>query len=912
MGWGHSLRAGIRATLRSGLRTRILTWIFIPTAIILALVALVNFYAYQRVTTDLVDARDQELTRLSASQLGAELKEYPVLLDSFARQAGFQAGDARQAAAGLLEARNRLVVFDGGVVVLDSFGRLLAAEPERPGDLGEDWSGQAFYRQITRELQPAFSNIERVGSVEVVVVAVPVTGEQGQYLGVMAGMFRVGAPEVSAFYGEIVKLRIGEGGRTYLLDGSGRVLYHSESGQIGADYSTRPAGRQALLGQVGSLRSIDQEGRDVLAAFGPVPGTPWQLVTELDWATLTAESRGYRSFLLLLLALGLLVPLAVVAIGVQRISRPLDELIQAAGEVASGKFGRILPSQSADEIGELTRQFNRMSSELRESYALLEKRVADRTQELEALYAADEELLRHLDVDRVLKALVDVAVERLFADKSSLMVWDEARARLVVRASHGFSSDTLAQMVFAPGEGVASQVAASGVPAVIEDTGDDERVATRVTAAEGIRSFMHFPIKVGDQVFGVFNVSFLEPRAFDAEEQRLFGALAQRAALAIENARLYREEQDRRQELQTLLEVASAASSSLDLDEMLRSTLDRLVAQVGASRAGVMLIDDRTGELETSLIRPERDIELADLAEMVRACQEVVASGEPLVVAPDPDQNFLEPGALLPLRIRGKVLGVLVIIGREKERFSREQQVLFQSIADQLGIAVENARLYEQAEEAAVAAERSRLARELHDAVTQTLFSASLIAEVLPRLWERDPEEGLRRLAEIRELSRGALAEMRTLLLELRPAALADTALGDLLRQLCEAFNSRARVPVTLESAGECSPPLEVKIALYRITQEALNNVAKHAAASAVSIKLQCGPDAVRLSIEDDGRGFVHATLSPEHLGLEIMQERAEAIQADLSIVSVPGEGTRVEVNWKMEAVRMIGGVQHA
>ena len=113
--------------------------------------------------------------------------------------------------------------------------------------------------------------------------------------------------------------------------------------------------------------------------------------------------------------------------------------------------------------------------------------------------------------------------------------------------------------------------------------------------------------------------------------------------------------------------------------------------------------------------------------------------------------------------------------------------------------------------------ERIRLARDLHDAVSQTLFSTSLIAEVLPRLWERNKEEGLQKLEEVRQLTRGALAEMRTLLFELRPAALADAELSDLLRQLAESVIGRARVPVTLEVEGTCVIPPDVKIAFYRI-----------------------------------------------------------------------------------------------
>jgi len=316
-----------------------------------------------------------------------------------------------------------------------------------------------------------------------------------------------------------------------------------------------------------------------------------------------------------------------------------------------------------------------------------------------------------------------------------------------------------------------------------------------------------------------------------------------------------------------------------------------------------MLLDVDSGELEPRMLRPERPIAPDDLAELTRACREVVASGEPLYVPPDEERGFIEPGALLPLRVRGQVLGVLVIVGPEGGRFSRGQ-------ADQVGVAVENARLYEQAEQAA-AAERSRLARDLHDAVTQPLFSASLIAEVLPWLWERDSEEGRRRLEELRQLTRGALAEMRTLLLELRLSALIDAELGDLLRQLAESITGRAQLPVAVEVEGQCALPPTVKVALYRIAQEALNNVTKHAGASRVSVRLRCAPPLspsqareikggeVELCISDDGRGFEPEDVPPKSLGLGIMRERAEAIGATLEIKSRVGHGTEVVVVWK-------------
>jgi PAS domain S-box-containing protein len=206
----------------------------------------------------------------------------------------------------------------------------------------------------------------------------------------------------------------------------------------------------------------------------------------------------------------------------------------------------------------------------------------------------------------------------------------------------------------------------------------------------------------------------------------------------------------------------------------------------------------------------------------------------------------------------------------------------------------------QQLKERAAIQERSRLARDLHDAVSQTLFSASLIAEVIPKLWERNPEEGRKRLEEIRQLTRGALAEMRTLLLELRPAALTDAELGDLLRQLSESITGRARIPVTVDIQGRCEMSPEVKVALYRIAQEALNNVAKHSKATRAEVTLHCQPQGVNLTISDNGKGFDVQGVQAESLGLGIMRERTRGIGARLSVDSQVKKGTKIRVDWEL------------
>jgi PAS domain S-box-containing protein len=253
----------------------------------------------------------------------------------------------------------------------------------------------------------------------------------------------------------------------------------------------------------------------------------------------------------------------------------------------------------------------------------------------------------------------------------------------------------------------------------------------------------------------------------------------------------------------------------------------------------------------------------------------------------------------IPLTVQGRLIGSMGIAQTRKNYFTAHHADLAISVANQVAITMVNAELYGHARALAILQERQRLAQNLHDAVNQSLFSAGLIAEVLPRLWERDPDEARRSLEDLRRLTRGALAEMRALLAELRPTTLTDTEFGDLLRLLGSAFTGRTNVPVTETIRGEGSLPAETQVAIYRICQEALNNIAKHAKASQVEIDLCHAPRGLELHIRDNGCGFVTSDLTPSgHYGLGMMRERAQAVGAILTITSQPGQGTDVAIAW--------------
>jgi PAS domain S-box-containing protein len=377
--------------------------------------------------------------------------------------------------------------------------------------------------------------------------------------------------------------------------------------------------------------------------------------------------------------------------------------------------------------------------------------------------------------------------------------------------------------------------------------------------------------------------------------------------------------QERTLELATLLEVSNSVASTLELEPSLEKILDGLKSVVEYNGAAISTIDD--GILRTISVRAPSEVsEPPEPLQLSRSklAEEVVRRNESLAI-PDAGQDVKGESALVrslfseeqvqrirsliavPIVARNRTIGLLSLGHGEAGHYTDKQVQLASAFADLAALALEHDRYHTQTKQFAVMRERERLARDLHDAVTQTLFSVSIVADSLPRLWERDHDEGLNRLEDLRQMTRGALAEMRTLLFELRPGSLADADPRDLLGQLAESMSGRGRVPidVDVDVEGECSESPEVKVAFYRITQEALNNVVKHAKATRATVSLHFRQKDAELVVEDDGIGFDPSNVPPLKLGIAIMHERAGRIGASLKIESNKDQGTTVTVLWQ-------------
>jgi signal transduction histidine kinase/transcriptional regulator with XRE-family HTH domain len=438
---------------------------------------------------------------------------------------------------------------------------------------------------------------------------------------------------------------------------------------------------------------------------------------------------------------------------------------------------------------------------------------------------------------------------------------------------------------------------------------------------EGIKSMIATPVHVKDKLYGSLHLYFAEQRQFAAEDVELAKTFGDQAALALENSQSHDQTERRAKVAESLRDIMEVLNSDMPFDKV----LDRIVSQasnlLGAAAVAVYKLFP-----EEALLRIQAAAGLsAEYAAQMSipvgeaAVGKAVLTKEPFQVydisaaftdeddiASDPKRRQLlhklvvEYRSVLavPLIIKDEVYGGITVYYQEPREWSAEDIDLASTFANHIALAIEHERLDARSKEAAVSTERNRLARELHDAVTQTLFSASLIAEVLPRIWDKDEEAGRQRLEELRGLTRGALAEMRTLLLELRPKALLDADLRDLLQQLADAATTAGRVPVDVVIKGDTPVPGDVKVTFYRIAQEALNNVAKHSGATEAEITLLLSDKTAEMRVLDNGRGFEGSPGKPDSLGLGIMTERAAVIGGELIIKSELGRGTSVIIRW--------------
>ncbi len=550
-----------------------------------------------------------------------------------------------------------------------------------------------------------------------------------------------------------------------------------------------------------------------------------------------------------------------------------------------------------------------------------ENRQRHHITELRTINRIGRQIASVLDLDELLPFIVKAVQKDSEYHYVNVFLRDTSGRNMVLRASSGDYGYALplGTSLKIGEEGVVGWVAQSGKPMLVNDVAKEPRYyATR--ELQLTRSELAVPVKLGHQVVGVLDIESDQLGAFDDADLQSARTLADQIAVALRNAELFEAERTRREETAIILDVTRAVNSTLLLDEVLRVAANSIGKSVGVPDCGMYLLDETGSRLvpgqgsDTPLIKQlgkkytDTPLDVTSspfLEEILRTKRPVIsahADTDPRTNKSVIDAFGIRSLLAVPFVARDRVLGIAMVTAHEGYcDFQPERVELAAGIANSVALAIENARLYERTRGLAIMEERNRLAREIHDTIAQGLTGIILQLEAADQLMESNPERAQMRIQKATALARNSLQEARRSVWNLRPSPLEDKQLVDAIRQELERQAEEASWKTNFRLEGEVPVlPGEMENGLYRIVQEVLNNVSKHAEASHVEVSLGFEHNTIKLRITDDGVGFDPATTRSARVdggfGLLGLQERARLLGGVLKIESASGQGTVMEI----------------
>jgi PAS domain S-box-containing protein len=598
----------------------------------------------------------------------------------------------------------------------------------------------------------------------------------------------------------------------------------------------------------------------------------------------------------------------------------------------------------------------RDATERVQALELLEQGVAERTQELSTLLEVTHNVASTLELEPLLERILQQL--RLVADysRASITIGEDDLTTLSAWGDDPGKPLPEHQPLYVDALGVVGEKMRAGKPSIINDMRSDD-VAARIMqeaiarsqealssesreALEAIqreeRSVLLVPVMLKEDLIGGLTLRHKVPGYYAERHAKVAMGIANQAAVAIGNARLYRQAQETTRKTAALVQTASQIAFGGSLQSTLEVLCERVASVVGAVASSVLLYDNDTQlpQMAAAHGLPEGYVEALNgiLGSGVKMLMQDAFSGRNPMFLADlrsrvmqnkeyaPLHPFVKEAAwegvvAVPMVYRDRLLGVLLSYHPSTNQIGEAEITFHNVIADQAAVAVENARLLSQAHEKATLEERQRLARELHDSVTQALFSINLIARSVEVMLQREgthAPDTMEKMADLRQLTQGALAEMRALIFELRPGALEEEGLIQALRKHAAAVQGREQLQIDVDAYEAEVPRLKpaAEEALYRIGQEALHNIAKHARAAHVQVSLKVERpkkrgETIVLRIADDGMGFDPTEVPVGHMGLGTMTQRAVALGGECTVESTPGKGTVVEARLPLAEWRL-------
>jgi len=682
---------------------------------------------------------------------------------------------------------------------------------------------------------------------------------------------------------QIDLLKLTSVGFAFYVDSRGDVIQGEAQGVIASEIA---AGNAELSTILDAMRRGEEDvgratidGSEMFIGYSPVEGVGGSLGLAASIEEITAsaaaitagiEDEGERTLQVTLLAMGALFAAGLIGatyLNRRVLVRPIEAMVAATRAVAQGDFDTRVPVKGNDELAALGDSFNRMTSDIQRE--VQEREAAQ--QELAALFAAMTDAVVVIDAEgRYLRV-----------------------------------PPTNAPSILLPPEALAGKTMRDVMP---DEQADTFMRSVRQALLDQATETIEFPLVIGERTYwfsaAVSPISHREVVVVTRD-------ITERVNAAQE---LERQVDERTRELRLLLDVSQNVASTLDMRELAGTLLGQLWSVIGFDGAALMLLQgDGTRVFESPIgneAAPGIVIDRLTAAPPGGTGSMAIERRAPVAVADTQNDPELAawvaqiPGRATagrswlsaPLIAQGRVLGVLNFWSVTPGTFGEQHAELAMAVANQTAVAIENARLYQEASAMAAVEERQRLARELHDSVSQALYGIALGARTARTLLDTDPSRAIEPMDYVLQLAEAGLAEMRALIFELRPESLEAEGLVAALEKQIAATRARYGIEVEASLCDEPTLSLAEKEVFYRVAQESLHNIVKHAHASRVEVLLSDAGGTVHLEVRDNGAGFDATQSFPGHMGLVSINERAASIGARVSVESTPAVGTVVRL----------------
>ena len=826
-----------------------------------------------------------------------------------------------------------------------------------PSDLSDQSKSRKFIKPLAGE--DFISRVYTSSRAQpYVTLAIPLWGAAQTVAGVVSA-----EADLSFLWEAIGKIQFGTAGYAYLVDEHGNLIAHKDANLVLKRMNLREVDgvKRFLVNPTRSDPSPAHEGSGltgsiVLVTYAPVPELGWGVILEEPVDAALANVEILKRSALAFLVVGLFIGAAIIAWVSQKTTRPIQQLRQHVAKIGAGNLEHRADIKTGDEIEELATEFNKMTDALQNSYATLEQKVEQRTKEISALYSVTTAVNQSLALKDIADAVIAKVTEIFHFETTRVFLFNDETDELELRASFEVDTNYPAGVrTYKRGQGIVGRVADSGEPMVFEDIATDPRydALSRSKATDKARRsfFAVFPIKTRSRVFGVMLFNARSPRKLTTDETRLITSMSEHLAVAFEKASLFRQSETRSQQLSVLNTIGTAVSQSLNLEVVLTEAIEKMVEALDLDACWIYIREPVEEELSLEAYKGLDD----DLARSMDHRKlsagisgKIFQTGERMVfedIRNDPEYQQLtsrnklgaagfSSGAGFPIKAKHKVIGVLHLASKAIRHFVSDELKLIESIAQEIGVAAENARLFEQVNEKT--AELGQMNEELQEANrAKSEFIAAMSHELRTPLnvimgnaeltgdgffGEINPQQK-KSMTQIRHHSQFLLKLVNDVLALSRLDAkkmsieLAAVDIDDLVahaQSQIEQLNRHNRLQVSWDVEPHLPTIVTDVTKLEEILQNLIGNAFKFTPRGRIQLKIRNLHDLnrVEFTVADTGIGIephdierifaafeqIREAHTGEYngvgLGLNIVKKYLDLMNGEIRVESQPGEGT--------------------